>query len=91
MDDTRERLIELEALVKHGHDFTAYRLEALEHQNKELLAQLIALQQRPDPITRIMGPGAWAKLILAVLIPLVVLLATGDLGAALKAARSSPG
>lgn len=84
MDDTRDRLIALEQAVEHGNNFTAYRFEQLER-------RMLALENKPDAITRVMGAGGWIKLILALLIPLFVLMATGDIGAALRAARSGGG
>jgi hypothetical protein len=84
MDDTRERLIVLEQAVAHANEWNAYRHE--QHERR-----LSALESKPDVITRVMGAGGWIKLILAVLIPLLVLLATGDIGAALRAARSPGG
>ena len=84
MDDTRERLVGLEQAIKYGNELSAYRLEQLER-------RMLALETRPDAITRVMGAGGWVKIILALLIPLFVLLATGDIGAALRAARSGGG
>lgn len=80
MDDTRERLIGLEAAVEYGNNLTAYRLDQAER-------RLLALENKPDTLTRVMGPGAWLKIILAVCLPLLVLLATGDISAALRAAK----
>ncbi|MBX9587890.1 MAG: hypothetical protein K2X43_01205 [Hyphomonadaceae bacterium] len=84
MDDQLERIIHLEAAVEHGQNLTAYRLD--EHARR-----LAALETRPDAITRVMGPGAWLKIVLAICLPLLVLLATGDIGAAIRAAKLAGG
>lgn len=84
MEDTRERLIGLEQAIKYGNELTAYRIEQLER-------RMLALENKPDTLTRVMGASGWIKLILAILIPLIVLLVTGDFGAALRAARSGGG
>lgn len=79
MDELERRIIHLEATARSERERTDYHLASL-HRRMELL------EARP-----VMGAGALVKLILAICLPLLVLLATGDLGAAIRAARLAGG
>jgi hypothetical protein len=81
MDDTRERVIRLEEAVAYGQDLTGYRFEHLER-------RIAALETRADPVTRFMGPGGWAKILIAILLLLVTWWTTGDPVTAIRAIRT---
>lgn len=84
MEDLRERIAQLEAALEYGNQLAAYRIEQLEKAVAEI-------RTRPDTVTRLMGPGALFKLIMAAVLLFGTLVLTGDFGAALKAARLGAG
>lgn len=72
---------DLERRIIHLEHKVHYELTGL-HRRVEVLEQ---------PLYRVMGAAGWLKIILAICLPLLVLLATGDWHAAVKAVRLSGG
>jgi hypothetical protein len=81
MDDLERRVIVLEQQVRHERELSDWRYAALSRQLLE--AQASPLRQIPSATT--------VKVFVAILLPLTVLLATGDLRKALAAAARLAG
>jgi len=79
MDELERRIIYLEAQLNTDRQLNQRDLETIYH-------RLALLESSP---MQTMGVAAWLKIILAISLPLLVLLATGDLRAALTALRLS--
>lgn len=77
MDDLERRIISLEQAAKYERERTDYHLAGLHH-------RLQVLETSP---LRAISLRSLLKVLLAISLPLLVLLATGDLRAAIRAIR----
>jgi len=81
--DELQRLGALEVTVRYERERTDYHLAGLHSRIQRL---------EENPITRAtMGMGGWFKILLALFLPLLVLLATGDLRQAVNTLRLGGG
>ena len=81
MSSDLERLIHLEAERRH----IAWRIGELER-------RMDRQENKPDVVTRALGPGGWIKIIAGLCLLLITLWSTGgDINAALKAAKAGAG
>ncbi len=80
MDDLERRVIVLEQQFRHERERSDWR-------HQDLSQQLLELQSRSLTLTT----GNLVKIVVAVLLPLIVWLITGDLRKALEASRLARG
>lgn len=78
MHDLERRIILLEAERRH----VEWRLG--DHERR-----LDRQETKPDVVTRALGPGGWVKIIVGLCLLILTLMSTGDLSAALKAAKAA--
>lgn len=81
MEDLERRLIVLEQRCQHDREMNAYRFA-------DFSRQLLELQSRP---LSQLSAGSLTKITIAILLPLIVWLLTGDLRKALEASRLATG